>query len=89
VNFACEYPEDEKVLMDAFKQHNIRSNAITIPPSAAVPAGDSARFRDYGVICTLDEVSRHAYGKGHKHMSSVFRTAFTVCDCVVEAQSLL
>jgi hypothetical protein len=55
-NFACEYPEDEKLLMDTFKQQNVRSNAITIQPSAAVPVGDSARFRDYGVICTLDEV---------------------------------
>jgi hypothetical protein len=56
VNFACEYAEDEKLLMDTFQQQKMRSNVVTIRPEAAVPAGDAARFRDYGVLCTLDEV---------------------------------
>lgn len=57
-NFACEYPEDEKLLMDTFKAQGVRSNAVTIRPSAALPAGDAARFKDFGVLCTLDEVRR-------------------------------
>jgi hypothetical protein len=56
VNFACEYPEDEKLLMDTFKQQNMRSSVVTIRPGAAVPAGDAARYKEYGVLCTLDEV---------------------------------
>jgi hypothetical protein len=56
VNFACEYPEDEKLLMDTFKQENVRSNVVTIGPGAPVLTGDAARFKEYGVLCTLDEV---------------------------------
>ncbi|KAF6257582.1 hypothetical protein COO60DRAFT_1219288 [Scenedesmus sp. NREL 46B-D3] len=54
-NFACEYPEDEKLLMDTFKAQGVRSSAVTIRPSAALPAGDAARFKDFGVLCMLDE----------------------------------
>jgi hypothetical protein len=58
INFACEYPEDEKLLMDTLKQQNVRSNVVTIRPGAATPTGDAARYKDYGVLCTLDEVRR-------------------------------
>ncbi|WIA31719.1 hypothetical protein OEZ86_002595 [Tetradesmus obliquus] len=55
-NFACEHPEDEKLLMDTFRQQGVRSNVVSIPPGAGLPVGDAARFKEYGVIATLDEV---------------------------------
>ncbi|WIA11591.1 hypothetical protein OEZ85_011696 [Tetradesmus obliquus] len=55
-NFVCEHPDDEKLLMDTFRAQNLRSNVISMQPGAGVPVGDAARFRDYGVIATLDEV---------------------------------
>lgn len=57
-NFACEHPEDEKLLMDTFRQQGVRSNVVSIPPGAGLPVGDAARFKEYGVIATLDEVGR-------------------------------
>eukprot|EP00878_Enallax_costatus_P017303 GHUV01018171.1.p1 GENE.GHUV01018171.1~~GHUV01018171.1.p1 ORF type:complete len:959 (+),score=392.27 GHUV01018171.1:54-2930(+) len=56
-NFAVQHKEDADTLSDKFKEMALRANAITITDNASqYTTNSTAHMRDYGVVCSLDEV---------------------------------
>lgn len=57
-NFAVQFKEDADILSNKFKDLNLRCNVITITDDINAPLmGSSGHLSNYGVVCSLDEVS--------------------------------